>query len=326
MTLDPQPLGPQLLDAGSFKAELERSLPTATKQIIVASAYLTKMGAEWLSSIVPRKCNTTIVVRWRLSDLLAGSSDLECYEIAKASGWQFRIHQDLHAKIWLVDRVAMLVGSSNATARGLSLVENGNWEFGVCLAPRDSDVAILTRRADEAVIVNDMLFQQIRATVQAGYQRKHVNVAEWPADLALLLRPSAAPSAIWVAECFQTDGSWMARSSGDAPLHDSHRTDLSLLGISGNSSIDRLSLAKALTETAEYRWLTARLNIAPGEAYFGELSAALHDALADDPKPYRQTVKSLLSNLLGWIKVLEVTEIRIDTPRHSQRVTLIPTT
>jgi len=239
------------------------------------------------------------------------------------------IHQDLHAKIWLIDRTAMLVGSGNATASGLALVENGNWEYGVHLIPREADERMLQQRVDEAVLVTDKLFQRISGVVQESRQALGAReVNKWPSDLAQVLLPSNAPTVLWVAECFQTDGLWLGRLGTDPIPSDKESADLSLLGCSVDqlkSSMNMASLTSAFRVTGLYRWLIKRLTDTPNrELYFGELTAALHDALADDPKPYRQTVKVLLSNLLGWITVLEIAEIRIDAPRHSQRVSLLP--
>ena len=55
-------------------------------------------------------------------------------------------------------------------------------------------------------------------------------------------------------------------------------------------------------------------------AYFGAISSELHNALINDPKPYRKEVKDLLSNTLFWIQDLEIDALVIDTPNHSQRV------
>lgn len=56
--------------------------------------------------------------------------------------------------------------------------------------------------------------------------------------------------------------------------------------------------------------------------YFGALSAALHDAVITDPKPYRKDIKFMLANLLSIIEKLEMDEISIDRPNYSQRVRL----
>lgn len=57
--------------------------------------------------------------------------------------------------------------------------------------------------------------------------------------------------------------------------------------------------------------------------YFGEITANLHNALLNDPRPYRKDVKQLLANLLNWIAALDINEIVVDRPAHSQRVRYI---
>ena len=73
-----------------------------------------------------------------------------------------------------------------------------------------------------------------------------------------------------------------------------------------------------------YLWLLNLVkNQSPQEMYFGAATAALHNALLNEPKPYRKEVKQLLSNLLTWIDELEVSELLVDRPNHSQRVRYI---
>ena len=59
-----------------------------------------------------------------------------------------------------------------------------------------------------------------------------------------------------------------------------------------------------------------------GEIYFGELSSILHNTIVSDPKPYRKDVKLLLANLLSIVEELDMDELIIDRPSHSQRVRL----
>lgn len=74
-----------------------------------------------------------------------------------------------------------------------------------------------------------------------------------------------------------------------------------------------------------YRWLKSVLEQkVNNEIYFGELSALIHDVIINDPKPYRKEVKELQSNLLNWIVELDIEEIQIDRPKHSQRIRLLP--
>lgn len=53
---------------------------------------------------------------------------------------------------------------------------------------------------------------------------------------------------------------------------------------------------------------------------FGEITAALHDALADDPKPYRSNVKALLANLILYIKIYCTDEIEVYVPGRKSEV------
>ena len=71
-----------------------------------------------------------------------------------------------------------------------------------------------------------------------------------------------------------------------------------------------------------FRSLMRTLRNNGGFMYFGALSAALHDAVITDPKPYRKDIKFMLANLLSIIEKLEMDEISIDRPNYSQRVRL----
>ena len=74
-----------------------------------------------------------------------------------------------------------------------------------------------------------------------------------------------------------------------------------------------------------YHWLLNLLESEGGEVYFGRVSSLLHDNLLDDPVPYRSEVKKLVSNIYSWIELLTPHRISliVDTPNHSQRISLI---
>lgn len=59
-----------------------------------------------------------IYARWRISDIVAGASDVAVLDVAKQKGADFRVHDALHAKIYIADESA-LVGSANVTEAGL---------------------------------------------------------------------------------------------------------------------------------------------------------------------------------------------------------------
>lgn len=85
-------------------------------------------------------------------------------------------------------------------------------------------------------------------------------------------------------------------------------------------SEDKEVLRGSLRWSPSYLWLMDQLTEKNGEIFFGELSARLHSALVTDPKPYRKDVKQLLSNLLQMIIAIDMPEIGVDRPNHSQRI------
>jgi hypothetical protein len=100
-------------------------------------------------------------------------------------------------------------------------------------------------------------------------------------------------------------------------------TDSSTLEFLDKYEITKDNIKQYFISSKCYNWLkNLLLSSENNESYFGMLSKKLHEALISDPKPYRQEVKEILSNLLGWIAYLNIEEIGIDRPNHSQRVKL----
>jgi hypothetical protein len=97
--------------------------------------------------------------------------------------------------------------------------------------------------------------------------------------------------------------------------------DFTLLGLECGASIERIK--QAFLHCRCFQWLLAVLQSKPQQQeYFGGLSAALHEAMLSDPKPYRQEIKKLLANLLNWIIELKVDCVTIEQPHYSQLIKL----
>lgn len=73
-----------------------------------------------------------------------------------------------------------------------------------------------------------------------------------------------------------------------------------------------------------YKWLISFLESKDDKgAYFGELTAKIHDIFVKDPRPYRKEIKEYLKNLLFAIKRVKAKNINIERPNFSEKVTLI---
>jgi len=98
--------------------------------------------------------------------------------------------------------------------------------------------------------------------------------------------------------------------------------ELLFLNLNSHASINEIK--QAFEKSKCYLWLCELIkNSENQEMYFGAITATLHNTLLNEPKPYRSDVKMLLSNLLDWIIALQVTELEVDRPNHSQRVRYI---
>ena len=73
-----------LLNTETFRNLLGNALENSTKSVIILSAYVKAIGVDWLKEKIGEKdIKCTIVARWDKGDLAQGSSDLECYSLAK---------------------------------------------------------------------------------------------------------------------------------------------------------------------------------------------------------------------------------------------------
>ena len=155
-----------ILGTEAFRNLLGQSLNNAKEEIIILSAFVKIKGINWLVDKISReKINCTIISKWDRSDIAQSASDLECYEICKKEGWQFKVLKNLHAKIMLIDKKELFIGSPNLTAKGMSLTPVPNKEMGVKLKllPTAWDgiiAALVTGKCD--IIMSGMTITQQR--------------------------------------------------------------------------------------------------------------------------------------------------------------------
>ena len=315
------------LEGEAFSSRLASSLTCAQQRVVIVSAFLTESGTKWLRRHIPAAVSCEIVVRWLPQDLICGASDTESWRLARSYGWGFRAQRRLHAKVYLVDSDVAFVGSANATRKGLVLDEAGNIEIGVGIVPTPIDVLTIESLVASAEPVSPELVGKIDEAVERlALEAEPCGWLDWPPEVWPQPNTLSVPTKLCVSECLATDGSWL-ESSQVAGLESAIAHDLSLLGLpalqSGSLEFWRGPLLAAFQRTKEYGWLRQALQQeSTRSATFGRLSALLHDALIDDPRPYRSSVKQLLRNLLGWIEALHDPCIDLLRPRYTTVVSL----
>lgn len=311
-------LSGNLIDGKSAYLWLLEKSKAVTTDISICSAFLRSSIIDDLSRKFHQNAKVRVMVRWQLGDLIAGASDLKSYELCSELGWKFYISLKFHGKVFHLPSQGILVGSANATESGFGLLSNSNSEACTIVAENDSNVEFVNHLFENSKEINDELFNKLKTIFDLAVIDK--KSLDWPTDvLENLLVSNDLTKKLFISECFKTNGEELLAF----PLHLSQdaRSDLSLLGLSDRHlSIE--SVAKQFTKTKIFTFLLDLLEERGGEVYFGTLSAALHDWLAEDPAPHRRDVKVLVKNLYCWISNLSslVTGLAVDRPNHSERI------
>ena len=311
-----------LLNTETFRNLLGNALENSTKSVIILSAYVKTVGVKWLKEKIGEKdIKCTIITRWNNGDLAQGSSDLECYYLARENGWTFKVLQDLHAKVMLVDDDILFVGSPNLTGRGMSLVPVANQEIGIKVQALEEDLKIINQLIDDAALVNDAIIKELE---------------EWKKNLPKIEKPKIPSfpkivndtfkekfNKLWVNNFPWSNIQYLLENADKKEDNIIH--DLDLFGL---TNIKKEDLEKELNESflqsKIFNWLIKKLEAEDNkEIYFGRLSSIIHDGLVDDPKPYRQDVKLLQANFYSYIKHFKPINVICDQPNISERIKLL---
>jgi len=308
-----------LLNTETFRNLLGNALENSTKSVIILSAYVKAIGVDWLKEKIGEKdIKCTIVARWDKGDLAQGSSDLECYYLAKENGWTFKVLKDLHAKVMLVDNDILFVGSPNLT--GMSLVPVANQEIGIKVQALEEDLKIINQLIDDAALVNDAIIKELE---------------EWKKNLPKIEKPKIPNfpqivndsfkekfNKLWVNNFPWSNIQYLLENVDKKEDNIIH--DLDLFGLTNVNKKDlENELNESFLQSKIFNWLIKKLEAEENkEIYFGRLSSIIHDGLVDDPKPYRQDVKLLQANLYDYIKYFKPVNVICDQPNFSERLSL----
>jgi hypothetical protein len=301
------------------KIWIEESVSKGVERVDICSAYIRSEAFQhFFEDVFEKNLKIRVLARWTPGDLLAQASDLATYELCRSHNIDFFIKQDFHGKLYDLSPFGVLVGSFNLTNRGFSISRDGNDEAGVLIDNNKESRDYFEHLFSNARLVDDELFEKMSKFLSKNLDLDNTS-ASWPEDILTMINPPIflSEEKILVNECLACNfDEFMKVNTADR----SH--DLSLLSIDEKDSKDLSLLRSCFRKSKIYRWFYGVLKQQEGEIYFGKATALLHDQLFDDPKPYRQEVKGLLVNLLSWIEGLDLEEISIDCPNHSQRITL----
>lgn len=301
-----------LLEGIEFSRSLLSSIYDTRKTLVLCSAFIKEKALRHeVFQKIDQSIDVLVIVRWQKNDILFGASDLSVYEFCKERGWKLGVDLNLHGKLFLLDQEKIYLGSANLTQKGLHIGIVGNNEFGTCLDASSTDLSkIQSYINSEVTWLNDEIFKLISLDVENMDSNNGEIDLGWSADVRELLTKPVEH--LWVQDLLFNPPEAVLKMDLDDPslLH-----DFELLGLNVDL-IDSTGLARAFIKTKMYAWMCCMLGRANG-LYYGELTKKLHDAVLDDPKPYRVEIKNLLSVMFAWAEFLD-SRFKVSRPNHSQ--------
>ena len=299
-----------LLNTYEVQQKIAQEVASATTHLQIVSAFCKVDAVEFIDSHINTSLQTKkLMVRFLLSDIINGASDFNLYEYCKLHGWQMYVRFDLHAKTYIFDRKRCILGSANLTNRGLGLNFHGNYELSSFADVDNSDLKKIDALFNNAILMTDELHDVMKSEYQKVKESTSSSLtAKWSSKIEERFNPK-------IDLLFTYDFPTTAIPNFN------DITSFEFLGINYIPPID--DVRQAFRWSKAFLWLYNYISSCPEKtSYFGGVTVALHNALINDPKPYRKEVKELLANTLGWIQALNIQEITIDIPNYSQRIRL----
>lgn len=296
-----------LLFSNEILDSVKKELRSATNSVQIITAYCKTSSFLYLNGCIDESVhNKNLVVRFRLDDIVKGSTDFDILEIALRNGWNVYIRFDLHAKTYIVDNKRGLVGSANATNSGLSIGKSGNMEMATLVDIEDKDIEKINKLFNDAILVDNDLLEKMKIQIESLSVNEKKETCIWDSTITTLFNP-------------HIDTLFSYELPEEFDLQDGEY--FSFLDETYDGNLEKIK--ESFRWSNAYLWLLNILQENEGCLYFGELTEKLHNAMISDPKPYRRDVKKMLASLLRLIEELEMKEVEIDRPNYSQRIQFI---
>ena len=297
-----------LISNQELTLKLESHFPTAA-EINIISAFITKPAYSWLSNLTQfNRPKITLVGRFLPKDFIDGASSIEAIRLSLQSGYSVKALSNLHAKIFQIDSELIYTGSANMTGKGLALVDNSNLEACTVVVPTNESKAFIVKIINSSINLTLEHLDKMQKFIDDFEHSNNVDIPDnWPDDIL----PKAT-------ELFVSD--FPLSKPGECCEIYQINPSLEFAVIEKNKS--NFESAQSLFKNSKaYCWLKTLLmeNKGNRDLGFGQISSLLHDALCDDPAPYRRDIKDIQTNMYEYLMLYAFNEIEIYIPgRRSQ--------
>lgn len=298
-----------LISNTELTLQLEELLPNC-QNLTIISAFMTQPATRWLGQLISNnKPRVLLIGRFTPIDFAKGASDLNALRGCIKNGYQVKALANLHAKIYQIDHNTIFNGSANLTGKGLALVNNGNLESCSRVNACEQSKAFINKIVESTTDLSLNTLDKMQAYLEQFDGADETDLpAVWPEEIL----PQTT-------ELFVSD---FPLGKPGVSLNE-YQLNPSLPFAQIENAKDDFALSSILfKQTKAYRWLKKQIieNQSARDLGFGQISRLLHDALADDPAPYRQEIKDLQANLYFYLKLYASDEIEVYIPGRRSEV------
>jgi hypothetical protein len=288
---------------------LENLFPLSN-EIVIISAFMTQPATRWLSQLIEFNNPTVqLVGRFTPNDFAQGASDINALRECINNGYNVKALSNLHAKIYQIDQDIIFHGSANLTGKGLAIIENSNLESCSRINACSVSKNFIAKIVDSAIPIDIAILDKM-----ADFLKEFDSITDlvlpvqWPEDILSIS-----------SELFVSD--FPLGQPGEMVNEYMLNPSLAFAQIETNKD-NYVVAGNIFKQSKAYKWLIKQIQDNKGDRNlgFGQVSRLLHDALADDPGPYRQEVKTLQVNLYSYLKLYASNEIEVYIPGRRSEV------
>ena len=287
-------------------------------RVVLVSPYITTSLIERMAPLLSES-EVTVLTSWKESNLVQGSSSLDLYPICREHGWELRILNSLHAKIYATMRSEMWVGSANLTASGVGPSRNPNREVLTQVDADESDWDALDALIASGTRVDDELYEAYSEWLSQQPEFSPPGFEPFVApERETTLTLEMMPLTFTPVELHGTLSA--PDSASEQELVDA-RHDLEVFGVTYSEDLDEFlgSLRPRFFANPLVRHMLDQI----GEEWvrFGAMRTTMREACGGIDVVSRDDVTRSTQNLYEWVEDLDASgDFKFGIPRHSQLI------
>lgn len=295
----------KLLDTQELQNELSNFASQAKTEVIIISAYVTDTAINWVLKKIPKNVKVCVIAKLSPQDFASKASTFEAIKMLLKAGHAVKLLSNLHAKIYLIDKEHIFVGSANFTSNGLKLFGSGNLEASIKTMVTPEILQFIDNIYKKSTEITLDMLKKMSEEIKVKKLEKIP--LEWSDDI---IKPVFQ---LWTVDMLQEE---------IVNANVTNETDKILLfgSVDINNNFD---IKAHFKRTKIYQWLINELKQQNQSMSFGAISVKLHNDINDNPLPYRKTIKQYIKNLLSYCKLFAFDEIEITRPNYSEIIKLI---